>query len=165
MIDQSWAIPTISLMGANFSVNQIVSDSIQLGLSNGALVLTIGFADNPQALVPQESGLPVISMSGFTVAVTLPIQFDQVDEYLLIGQPTVSVSGTWQANVFGFLVNLSSTVNNLIASNLAAIFNDANVIEPIDYGLNVEVRNLYPRSRITGLVSSGTTVTLNLESP
>jgi hypothetical protein len=172
LVYEQFSLPSFSLnvagINVSYSVNQIKANSFQLSLGNGSIALTIGFENNSQALV-SSSGFPPVAVTNLSVKVTFPIQFDSVDQYLQLSDATVDVTGTWETNFLGINFDLSQTINGLILSKVTSLLDETNVLEEIDYNLNVQLRdllaNLYPGNRITGVSSGPSSMTFSLEAP
>ncbi len=162
LVDEHFTVPSFTVDGLTYSANQIIANSFNVSLENGSVVVSIGFEDNTQALV--SSAGPPIGVTGFSVTLTLPIVFDATDQYLQIVNPTVSCNGNWYVNILGFESPISG-VDSLIATQVTTLIDEPDYHEPIEYGLNVQVRNFFVNSSITGLTSSPSSLTFSLESP
>ncbi len=171
LINQTFTVPaipvTIPVLGTteSFEPNQIRADSFQVAISSGAIVLTVGFADNPQALVSTD-GLFSVGVNNLSLTVTLPIVFDSTDQYLRIENQTVVIQGTWTGSILGLNLDLSDTINSAIGTNVSPLLDQATTHEAMEYGLNVQVRTyLGPLRtvRIIALQSGLASLTLEYE--
>jgi hypothetical protein len=162
LVYEQFAVPSFTVEGITYSANQIKANSFNVSLENGSVVLTIGFNDNAEALI--SSAGPPVGVTGFSVTLTLPIVFDATDQYLKIVNPTVTSQGNWYVNILGFESPISG-VDSLIAAQITTLINEPDYHEPIEYGLNVQVRNFLQKSSITSLTSGPASLTFNLESP
>jgi hypothetical protein len=162
LVDEHFTVPSFSVDGITYSANQIIANSFEVSLDNGSIVLTIAFNDNANALISPDG--PPIGVTGFSVTLTLPIVFDATEQYLQIANPTVSCQGNWYVNILGFDSSISG-VDSLIATQITTLIDEPDYHEPIEYGLNVEVRNFFQNSEILSLTSGPTSLTFNLDSP
>ncbi len=147
LVDEQFTVPPISpggiLSGITYSANQIIANSFDVSLENGSVVVTIGFKDNTNALISPNG--PAVGVTGLSATLTLPIVFDATDQYLQIVNPTVTCRGNWYVNTLLGAVSVPD-VDSEIGTQLTTLINEPDYHEPIEYGLNVEVRKFFPRT-------------------
>jgi hypothetical protein len=135
---------------ATYYVNDIESTGVSASYSNGALVLTITFADNSHALHTPSIFLPDVSVSKMSMTVTLPLNYDPAYQYIHYSNPSVVVSAKWSFNgPIGWFFSPGDFSKDF-QDQVTSYLNDPRYQEQIEYAITHQFHQLYAGGHMTG---------------
>jgi hypothetical protein len=119
---------------STYTANNIGSTSTTAAYQNGALILTVHFANSNYAL---NSGTGHISVKNLAVTVKLPLAYNAVMQFVEHNKPTVQVSGVWTAHVSSKLLTPDvAEINSQIQLQVSKMFNEPTLSEQLDFWFN-----------------------------
>jgi hypothetical protein len=171
VFDKHFQIPATSVGPFDYYFHLIESNGATGSIQNGALVLTVSFADNHNAFHTDSIFAPDLNVKGLTMTLTFPLAYDSTNQMLTYHDASAQVQGVWDPNgvlsgiIKQVLGDPSTTLNSKLSGGITPILNDPATVAQIEFGINQIIHNVIPGGRIAGAIIASSQVTLNTETP
>lgn len=168
--EQHWTIPektyNVLFTKVRYYVHDINSTQLEMGIAQGALVLSLAFETEGSEIVGVGL-LSDINSDSITAQINLPLSYDATTQYISYGVPQVSVNVAKPSfnGLMSLFDSLLPDINQSASRSIQKLFTDPKLKRQLEYQLNQQLREPFVKGGRIVNVSIGTDeITLEVEA-